>query len=620
MSDTSADALEGRFVDPAKPSENTINSQHSDESKGTSASFLEVLGFVLSYWRRRPRQVSLVFLLMALATIADALLPAAAGKIVDVLALGPDAPGAADNAQSAVYVFVFLAIGFYALRLLSIAVWNPFAAHNMEELVSEAFAKAQSFSSDWHANNFAGATVRKISRGMWAYDMMSDILLIGIFPPAMIILAVTFQMALRWPLVGGFIFVAAIIFTVSSAVLALRYVAPANRVSNDADSEIGAALADAISCNAIVKSFGAEDREESRFRTVARSWRKSAVVAWGRFVTMWAVQFALLFLMQTGMVVLSVWQWSNGAASAGDVAFVLTSFFVMSGYLRILGDSLQQLQRSVNEMDDVVGFAQVAPEVRDLESAVSFAPKRGEIVFDDVTFRYRNQSEATYEDFSLLIKAGERVALVGPSGSGKSTFVRLVQRLYDVSSGAIRIDGQDVRNVVQTSLRRAISVVPQDPALFHRTLAENIAYGRPNASRAEIEIAAERARASEFIAALPEGLDTLVGERGVKLSGGERQRVALARAFLMDAPILVLDEATSSLDSETEAQIQAAMDELTEGRTSIIIAHRLSTIRNADRILVFDRGRIVEDGRHEDLLAREDGHYRRLHTIQMGGS
>ena len=315
-------------------------------------------------------------------------------------------------------------------------------------------------------------------------------------------------------------FVAAIIFTISSAVLALRYVAPANRISNDADSEIGAALADAVSCNAIVKSFGAEAREEGRFRGVAKSWREKAVVAWGRFVTMWAVQFTLLLTMQTGLVVLSVWQWSVGAATAGDVAFVLTSFFIMSGYLRMLGDSLQQLQRSVNEMDDVVRFARLVPEVKDDPSAAQFNPKRGEIVFDHVGFRYRNQVDATYEDFALTIRAGERVALVGPSGSGKSTFVRLVQRLYDVTSGAIRIDGQDVRDVTQASLRQAISVVPQDPALFHRTLAENIAYGRPDATRAEIEQAAARARAMEFIDMLPEGFETLVGERGIKLSGG----------------------------------------------------------------------------------------------------
>ena len=212
---------------------------------------------------------------------------------------------------------------------------------------------------------------------------------------------------------------------------------------------------------------------------------------------------------------------------------------------------------------------------------------------------------------------GERIALVGPTGAGKSTFVKLIQRLYDVQGGRILIDGQDISKVSQTSLRRAIAVVPQDPALFHRSIAENIAYARPDATADEVMLAAKRARAHDFIARLPNGYETPVGERGVKLSGGERQRVAIARAFLADAPILVLDEATSSLDVETERQVQAAMEELMVGRTTIVIAHRLSTIRGADRILVFDRGRIVEEGRHAELIDK-GGFYARLHAVTEG--
>ncbi len=215
------------------------------------------------------------------------------------------------------------------------------------------------------------------------------------------------------------------------------------------------------------------------------------------------------------------------------------------------------------------------------------------------------------------IAPGERLALVGPTGSGKSTFVKLIQRLYDLQGGRILIDGIDIARVTQASLRRAIAVVPQDPALFHRTIAENIAYARPDATDEEIALAARRARAHDFISALPKGYDTLVGERGVKLSGGERQRVAIARAFLADAPILVLDEATSSLDVETEVQVQAATEELMAGRTTIVIAHRLCTIRGADRILVFQNGRVVEEGRHGELVAL-GGAYARLNAVTQG--
>jgi ATP-binding cassette, subfamily B, bacterial len=234
-----------------------------------------------------------------------------------------------------------------------------------------------------------------------------------------------------------------------------------------------------------------------------------------------------------------------------------------------------------------------------------------------VVFRYKSAATPLYDRFSLRIAPGERVALVGPTGAGKSTFVKLIQRLYDVDSGQILVDGQDIARVSQGSLRRAIAVVPQDPALFHRSLSENIAYARPDATQDGVGLAAKRARAHDFIMRLPQGYATLVGERGVKLSGGERQRVAIARAFLADAPILVLDEATSSLDVETERQVQAAMEELMVGRTTIVIAHRLSTIRGADRILVFEDGRIVEEGRHAELVKR-GGAYARLHAVTEG--
>ena len=255
--------------------------------------------------------------------------------------------------------------------------------------------------------------------------------------------------------------------------------------------------------------------------------------------------------------------------------------------------------------------------VPDRPGATAMDVTAGEIAFERVTFHYGGHIEPLYRDFSLTIKAGEKVGLVGRSGSGKTTFVKLVQRLYDVTDGRIAIDGRDIASATQASLRAQIAIVQQEPVLFHRSLAENIAYGRPGASMAQIEQAAKLANAHEFIMRLPKGYGTLVGERGVKLSGGERQRVALARAFLADAPILILDEATSSLDSESEALIQEAMERLMEGRTTIVIAHRLSTVRAMDRILVFDRGKVVEEGRHEALLSHDGGIYRALFEKQV---
>ncbi|MGF6735819.1 ABC-type multidrug transport system fused ATPase/permease subunit [Paraburkholderia youngii] len=236
-----------------------------------------------------------------------------------------------------------------------------------------------------------------------------------------------------------------------------------------------------------------------------------------------------------------------------------------------------------------------------------------------MTFRYDKVREPLYKDFSVTIAPGERVGLVGRSGAGKTTFIKLIQRLYDLSDGCIRIDGQDISQVEQTSLRRQIAIVQQEPLLFHRSLAENIAYGKPDATQAEIEQASALANAHEFIAALPNGYATLVGDRGVKLSGGERQRVAIARAFLADSPILILDEATSNLDGESEVLIQQAMERLMVGRTTLVAAHRLSTVRALDRLLVFDHGRLVEEGSHDRLVQLDDSTYRRLFDRQGFG-
>jgi ATP-binding cassette subfamily B protein len=331
------------------------------------------------------------------------------------------------------------------------------------------------------------------------------------------------------------------------------------------------------------------------------------------------MQQLVLLALRASVTGCAVWLWWSGRATAGDVTFVLTSYFVVHGYLRDVGQHVANLQRSVNEMEEMVAMHSHPLGVADRDGARSLRIGEGEVFFDRVTFRYGGQPEPLFRDFSLRIAAGERVGLVGHSGSGKTTFVKLLQRLYDVTDGRILIDGQEIAHATQVSLRGQLALVAQDPVLFHRSLAENIAYGRPGATMAEIGRAAQLANAHEFIARQPKGYATLVGERGVKLSGGERQRVALARAFLADAPILILDEATSSLDSESEALIQEAMERLIVGRTAIVIAHRLSTVRMLDRILVFEQGAVVEEGSHEELVQRTDGVYKRLFERQAMG-
>ncbi len=574
----------------------------------------QVLGFVARFWLRRPG-LFWTSVILTLVSFGFALArPWGAGRLMGAVTAGPDGAEIAWRAW-AIFVGVFLA--FTLLRNLAFRFWNPMAAANMKEMTDEAFARVQRFSSDWHANTFAGSTVRRLSRGMWGYDMVSEAMLLGLGPAVLVLVGLKVMMIARGPSEGIFSLVGGVLYVPPNIWLTQAYVRPANLRSVALDSRIGGALADSITSNPTVKAFGAEAREEGRIGGVTSLWRRLTVVTWTRFINVWLWHQLLLVGLQAGLTGLLLRLWVQGQASAGDVVFVITAFLLMSGYLRNIGENIRMLQKGLDDVEDVARYEQMTPDVADPPAAPEFRRVRGEIAFDRVTFGYAGADQPLYRDFTLIVAPGERVALVGATGAGKTTFVKLLQRLYDVQAGRILIDGQDVAQVSQASLRQAVALVPQDPVLFHRTIGENIAYGRPNATAQEIALAARRARAHDFIMRLPKGYDTLVGERGVKLSGGERQRVAIARAFLADAPILVLDEATSSLDVVTERQVQAAMEELMAGRTTIVIAHRLSTIRSADRILVFEGGRVVEEGRHADLVAR-GGAYARLHAVTEG--
>jgi ATP-binding cassette subfamily B protein len=592
----------------------TDHYEDAEETKQRVLSNRQVLGFISRFWLRRPWLLAGTIGLTLLAIGFDLSLPWAAGKLVDAVGAGPSNP---DPAWRAWAVFVGVYLAFSVIRNTAMRFLIPMSAKNMKDMTDDAFKRVQSFSSDWHADAFAGATVRRLSRAMWGYDTVTDAALIWFGPAAIVLFGLCAIMAVRWPVVGLFALAVVVIYIASNVVLTSLYARPLNLKSVALDSRIGGALADSISSNATVKAFGAEAREEGRIAGITELWLRVTMRTWNRFTDLWLLHNLMLVALQAGLTGLLVHQWSLGKATPGDIAFAITSFMLMTSYLRNVGENIRLAQRGLDDTEDVARYATMDPQVLDAPDARDFRADLGEIVFDHVTFAYKSAEQPLYDGFSLRIDPGERVALVGPTGAGKSTFVKLIQRLYDVQGGRILVDGQDIATVTQGSLRRAIAVVPQDPALFHRSLAENIAYARPGATRDEIELAARRARAHDFIARLPAGYATLVGERGVKLSGGERQRVAIARAFLADAPILVLDEATSSLDVETERQVQAAMEELMVGRTTIVIAHRLSTIRGADRILVFEDGRIVEEGTHADLV-RHGGAYARLHAVTEG--
>jgi len=575
-----------------------------------------VLPFVFRHWLEQPVGAAVVAGGLLGATVADLFMPVFSGHLVDAMTSGASDPSAKHAAVAAFGAIVALGFASMVLRLVGLQAIVPFTLRIMSDVARDAFMRVQRFSTDWHANSFAGSTVRKITRGMWALDLLNDTILMALLPSLVVLLGSMILLGLHWSSLGLVIAVGAFAYVSMTAVFSIRYIAPAARVSNAWDTKVGGTLADALTCNAVVKSFGAEAREDARLARVISRWRTRVRRTWLRYNYTSTAQLSVLLCLRASVIGGALLLWIAGRASPGDVTYVLTSYYIIHAYLRDVGMHINNLQRSVNDMEELVAIHDEAIGIADVSDAKAIDIQGGRIVFEDVTFHYGGHRAPLYDALSVDIRAGERIGLVGRSGSGKTTFVKLVQRLYDVSDGRILIDGQDIAKATQLSLRSQIAIVQQDPILFHRSLAENIAYGRPGASMAAIEQAARLANAHEFILRLPKGYGTLVGERGVKLSGGERQRVALARAFLADAPVLILDEATSSLDSESEALIQQAMERLMKGRTSIVIAHRLSTVRGLDRILVFDRGRIVEQGTHAALAARPGGIYRGLFERQ----
>ncbi|MBY5540480.1 ABC transporter ATP-binding protein [Rhizobium leguminosarum] len=574
--------------------------------------YRHVLGFVFHHWRHRPALVGVIIVLVIASTLAEVMVPVFSGQIVDAIA----GSNAADQALRAFVVVVALGLTSVALRWFIFNGIIRLTLRTMADVTNNGFHKVQRFSTDWHANSFAGSTVRKITRGMWALDQLNDLLLVALLPSIVMLVGASIVLGSYWPIMGLIVAAGSLIYIGVTVALSMGFVSPAARLANAWDTKLGGALADAISCNSVVKAFGAESREEVRLAQVMARWDSRTRRTWKRGTLSGTIQGFLMVSMQAGILGTGLVMWRQGLATPGDITFVLAMFFVLQGYLRNVGQDIRNLQRAVNDMEELVLLDKMPLGIEDKPNATPIEIGEGEIVFDRITFQYGAHPTPLYQDFSVTIKPGERVGLVGHSGSGKTTFVKLIQRLYDVNSGQIRIDGQDIAGVRQSSLRGQIAIVQQEPILFHRTLAENIAYSRPNASRREIEQAAKQASAHDFIMDLPKGYETMVGERGVKLSGGERQRVAIARAFLADAPVLILDEATSSLDSESEVQIQQAMERLMNGRTTLVIAHRLSTVRALDRLLVFDKGKIVEEGDHQALIRLNNGIYRRLFERQ----
>jgi len=579
----------------------------------TQLDWHQTLGVFARYFLVERGKVTAIVGLLLFVIAAETLGPIAMGNLIGAVARGNVRE--ASDVIWAQFGLVAVALVFAVLlRQLLDRQWNALSVRSMQRLQLDLFARVQRLSTDWHSSNLSGATVHRISRARWALDMLSNILVLRLLQPILLLAVLGSLITVRLPIAGIVFFAMSAGFILASVILSARWVRPLSMQAAARDSRLTGALADAVNNNASVKSFAAEDREDQRLHDISQEWAALACASFNRATDTNALQMLVWATAQLSVIALVAWLALHGQATVADSAFTVSATVMLSGQLRNVGQDIRTIQRAYAEMEDAAEFL-VAAQEQLSPDAPPVRIAEGRIKFDHVRFAYPSGRQV-YDDLSFTVDAGESVALVGASGSGKSTVFKLIQRLYDPGGGRIAIDGVDIAGLNPFQLRALISSVPQEPLLFHRSLAENISYARPGASLEAVKDAAKRARADGFIQQLPDGYESMVGERGAKLSGGERQRIAIARAILADRPILLLDEATSALDTETEQLVQEAIDELTAKRTTLVIAHRLSTVRRVDRILVFDDRRIVEQGSHAELVARFGGTYRRLYELQ----
>jgi ATP-binding cassette subfamily B protein len=566
------------------------------------------------FWNHSKKYPWMIFVLMLSligATAAEAFSPYFYKKLFDLLV------GSGSLPQLSVIVLDILiaALIAWAFWRLATFVNNIFQPSVMRDLLNTCFSYLHDHSYDFFSSNFSGSIVKKVGRFERAFEDITDQLYWSLFPTALKVLTIIVILyfvgqVFAWTaLIWCIVYVG---FSVWFALFKLKY----DVESAELDTQVGGNLADTITNNINIKLFGGKKRESKSFEKLTQKQYVIRKWTWDLSSVNEAVQGGLFAILEFALLTLAIHAFKQGHLTLGDFALLQGYMTQMFSRLWDLGRQIKNIYSRLGDAEEMTSMLLTSHGIMD-RSNTKLKVASGSIQFQNVTFGY--DKHKIFENFNLSIEPGQRVAFIGPSGGGKTTIVKLLFRFFDIQNGTISIDGQNIADITQESLRANLALVPQEPILFHRSLFDNISYGNPTASKDEVIKAAKLAHCHEFISKFTDGYETFVGERGVKLSGGERQRVAIARAILKDAPILVLDEATSSLDSESEYYIQDALKNLMKDKTTIVIAHRLSTIMQMDRIIVIEKGQITEEGKHEELLKASQGTYQKLWHIQAGG-
>ncbi|TAJ14193.1 ABC transporter ATP-binding protein [Patescibacteria group bacterium] len=554
--------------------------------------------------------------LFFVASVSDIFVPILYKKFFDTLSLEGEKHVVALVLVSIIVSVLSLRVFRWVTRNVALLGLQKIEPETMARLRQISFEYLANHSLGFFSNNFTGSLIQRVNRFARSFERLADTIAFHFIPLGVTIVGAIVVTWFYTPILSIIIMVWIAVFFICNYVFALWRV-KYNILIAAADSKTSGVLADLFSNQNAITLFATLPFESNRFRNVTNEQAKITRTTWNINSTFDAIQAAIIFIAEFFIFYFSIQLWEKDAITIGMFVLVQVYIIQLASQLWDFGRIVRTVFEVFADSKEMVEMLLLPHEIKDVPSASVLKVDKGLIEFNDVVFNF-GSTRTILNRINLQIEGGEKIALVGSSGAGKTTILRLLFRLYEVTSGHILIDGQDIQHVTQESLRKNIALVPQEPVLFHRTLIENIRYGRLDASDEEVHEAARLANC-DFIENLPQGYNTFVGERGVKLSGGERQRIAIARAILKDAPILVLDEATSSLDSQSEALIQEALDRLMKGKTTIAVAHRLSTIRQMDRIIVLENGSVREDGTHDALLKDSQSLYRELWNLQAGG-